>query len=385
MTMISKKLRRGELNLAFISDVHTGHPKIPTASIVNGLYKAFPNNKETSELDIIFIAGDFFDRNLYLSYDGVGEIQIFIRHILRLCEQHNIVLRLLEGTPSHDWKQGCMFTQIHELLETKCDFRWVDNLSIEYIESLDINVLYVPDEWEHDPNDTWKQVQGLLHAQGLTKVDFSVMHGLFEFQLPAHLNISHHLSERYLGITEHYIDIGHHHTQRSHRLPQFDSMVLVNGSFDRLCHGEEGAKGHYRVKINAGGKGKDELLFVENELATKFITVNCLDMTLSDTLDLLATRVDKLPAGSHVRVIARAGSEVSVAKRELEMMWGSINWMINREAREELMTTTDVTIAVKYQAVNISKDSVKRLLDVKFSDMDTSKKEKMYTLLDSVL
>jgi hypothetical protein len=383
--MISKRLKRGELNTAFISDIHTGHPKVPTRNITDGLFAAFPNNKETAALDIIFIAGDFFDRNLHLSFDGVGEIQIFIRYLLRLCEQHNIILRLLEGTPSHDWKQGCMFSQIHELVETKCDFRWIEKLSIEYIESLDINVLYVPDEWEHDPNDTWKQVQGLLHDQGLKTVDFSVMHGLFEFQLPAHLNISHHMSERYLAITDHYIDIGHHHTQRSHTLPEFDSTVLVNGSFDRLCHGEEGAKGHYRVNINVNGSGKDDITFVENEMAMRFVTVNCLDMTLSDTMDKLAKEVGNLPHGSHVRIIARAGSEVAAAKRELEVMWDTIRWMVNREAQEDIMLTTDVKIAVKYQAVNIDKNSIKRLLDVKLGDMDASKKDKIFGLLEGVM
>lgn len=381
--MISKRCKQGELNVAFISDIHLGHPRVSTASIVDGLYKAFPNNKETSELDVIFIAGDFFDRNLYLSFDGVGEIQIFIRHLIRLCEQHNIVLRLLEGTPSHDWKQGCMFTQIHTLLESKCDFRWIENLSIEYIESLDINVLYVPDEWEHDPNETWKQVKGLLHDQGLEKVDFSVMHGLFEFQLPAHLNISHHMSERYLGITEHYVDIGHHHTQRSHRTSSHNSMVLVNGSFDRLCHGEEGAKGHYRVSIHADAP--DDIVFVENELATKFITIDCLDKTLSDTIDTLKERVNKLAPGSHVRIIARAGSEVAAAKRDLEMMWETIKWTINREAAEDIVNDSKIELVTKYQAADITKDSVVRLLEGRLEHIDMPKREKMLGLLGGVL
>lgn len=381
--MISKRLKRGELNAAFISDIHVGHPRVPTVNIVEGLYKAFPNNKETSELDVIFIAGDFFDRNLYLSFNGVGEIQIFIRYLLQLCEKHNIVLRLLEGTPSHDWKQGCMFTQIHELLESRCDFRWVENLSIEYIESLDINVLYVPDEWEHDPNDTWKQVKGLLHDQGLKKVDFSVMHGLFEFQIPQHINISHHLSDRYLGITEYFIDIGHHHTQRSHKLSKYDSMVLVNGSFDRLCHGEEGAKGHYRVKIHADAP--NDIIFVENDLATKFITVNCLDLSLADTLDVLKERLEKLRGGSHVRIIARAGSEVATAKRELEMMWETMKWTINREAAEDMVNDSKMELVTKYQTVDITKESVKRLLEGRLEHIDAPKRQEMLSLLDGVL
>tara|TARA_B100001057_G_scaffold463613_1_gene517875 strand:+ start:94354 stop:95499 length:1146 start_codon:yes stop_codon:yes gene_type:complete len=381
--MISKRCKRGELNVAFISDIHVGHPRVPTVSVVDGLHKAFPDNKETSELDVIFIAGDFFDRNLYLSYDGIGEIQIFIRHLIRLCEKYNIVLRLLEGTPSHDWKQGCMFTQIHELLESKCDFRWIENLCIEYIESLDINVLYVPDEWEHDPNDTWSQVQGLLHDRGLEKVDFSVMHGLFEFQLPEHLNFSHHLSDRYLGITEHYVDIGHHHTQRSYKSKKYNSSVLVNGSFDRLCHGEEGAKGHYRVCIHADKP--DDITFIENELATKFITISCLDMTLSDTMDVLKERVEKLPAHSHVRIIARAGSEVAAAKRDLELMWDHVKWTINREAAEDMVNDSKMELVTKYQTVDITKDSVKRLLEARLDHIDMPKREKMLGLLDGVL
>lgn len=378
--MISKRGKMGELNVACISDIHIGHPKVTSVSILDGLYKAFPNNKETADLDIIFIAGDFFDRNLHLSHEHVGEIQLFISYLIRLCEQHNIVLRNLEGTPSHDWKQGCLFMQIHALLDSKADVRWIENLSIEYIESLDVNVLYVPDEWEHDPNETWKQVKGLLNDHGLDKVDFSIMHGMFEFQIPQHINISHHMSERYLGITNHYISIGHHHTQRSFK------RVLVQGSFDRLCHGEEGAKGHYRIHVNVNGSGKDELTFVENDLATKFVTINCLDLTLSDTLDLLKERIDHLPTGSHIRVIARAGSEVSSAKRELEEMWERFRWTVNREAVEETSATERITITERYQAANIDKETVTRLLKQRyFGDMEDSKREKMFALLDEVL
>ena len=182
------------LEIACLSDIHLGHGLVPTSDIINRLYKALPSNAESDKLDIIFVAGDVFDQLLFLPDAPVLDIQIWIADLFELCHRHNIALRVLEGTPSHDRGQGKQFEMIYLTVgydrdDKFVDFKYVPTLSIEYIELLDINVLYVPDEWDHDPDITWESVKNLLKDQGLEQVDFAVMHGNFEYHLPDHLKI----------------------------------------------------------------------------------------------------------------------------------------------------------------------------------------------------
>jgi DNA repair exonuclease SbcCD nuclease subunit len=150
-----------KLAFAVASDIHLGHPNTLTEDILRNLEKAFPTSKETEELDIIFFSGDVFDRLLNFPDNSVSEIESWINVFLRRCKALDIVVRVLEGTPSHDWKQSNVFEKVNNIGKIDCDVKHVKNLSIEHIERFGINVLYVPDEWEPETDDTWKQVKDL--------------------------------------------------------------------------------------------------------------------------------------------------------------------------------------------------------------------------------
>ena len=81
-------------NLATLGDVHLGHPRTSTKQIVDVILEAFPGNRETADLDMILINGDFFDRNLSLSSDVVTDIHLAVCHLLRICADNNIILRV---------------------------------------------------------------------------------------------------------------------------------------------------------------------------------------------------------------------------------------------------------------------------------------------------
>ena len=97
--------KSSELYIASTSDVHMGHPRVPTAKTFACIKAAFPDNRETAKLDMLIIAGDFYDRLLNLSQDDVQETDIAILYLLKLCKKHDITLVVLRGTPSHDWTQ----------------------------------------------------------------------------------------------------------------------------------------------------------------------------------------------------------------------------------------------------------------------------------------
>lgn len=295
------------INIAVLSDIHLGHPRTNTFHIVANLRKALPDNEETAKLDLILLAGDVFDRLLTLPQEEVDEIQAWINELLALCAKYNILLRVLEGTPSHDWKQSRQFVNLNLGAEIPAQLKYVDTLSIEVIEELGgLTVLYVPDEWNHDASVTWLQVQELLKKHGLDKVDIACMHGAFDYQLPIE-SIKNHNSEWYQSIVNHYIVIGHVHIRTQH------GKILAQGSFDRLSHGEESPKGHYRMTLSPAG---NKHWFVENEGAKLYLTVDCRELTLAALIQHMQS-VEDYPTGSAFRFLIKRDSELHRDVREI--------------------------------------------------------------------
>lgn len=167
MTTTSRKLRIGETG-----DVHLGHHNTLTSHVLKALYKAFPDNAETGDLDMIIIAGDLYDRLvMHSEVVLIDQIRRWFFWFLSMCKRRDIVVRILEGTPSHDWKQSANVISENEIATIGADVKWVDTLSIEYIERFGINILYVPDEWRVETDDVWKDVVQALTEKGLEKVD----------------------------------------------------------------------------------------------------------------------------------------------------------------------------------------------------------------------
>lgn len=301
MKLTTMTSNRSDVTIAFISDIHLAHPRTSTYHIIENLRKAFPDTPETAKLDILFFAGDVFDRLMNLPQDEVDAIQEWIADLLKLCAKHGILVRVLEGTPSHDWRQSKQFVNVNNSLHLKANLRYVDILSIEVIDELGgLSVLYVPDEWNAEAEVTRQQVTELLNIHGMDQVDIACMHGSFDYQLPIE-SVKNHDSEAYMALVKHYIGIGHVHI-RSER----GNKLLAQGSFDRLSHGEESPKGHYRACISPHGNYH---WFVENKDARIYTTLDCREKSTEEVIALLEERED-LPTESRFRLLITRGSVV---------------------------------------------------------------------------
>lgn len=258
-------MTKRRLNQAAISDIHLFHDRVPTLDICNRLRKLFPANESTAELDIIWIPGDVFHRLQMASSDDVATAKLWICDFLRTCKACDVRVRVMEGTPLHDRNQSKMFETLNISAKIFADVRYIPELSIEHIEDWDLHVLYVPDQHRPDPEDTWKDVQALLASHGLKQVDYALMHGCFEYQLPKIMAHSCHKAKRYLSIVKRWIFNGHHHTHT-----RFD-RIIVQGSTDRLKAGEEEAKGYVRVYEDLTLPPEEATIrFCENVDATPF-------------------------------------------------------------------------------------------------------------------
>lgn len=218
----------------------------------------------TEDVDILFLAGDVWDQLGQVPSDEVSKVLFWIVCLLSLCKRMGIIVRVLEGTPGHDMKQSRLFLTVNDMLENPVDLKHVTTLSIERIESLGLDVLYVPDRWADHSDDTYQQVTALLNKHGLDKVDIACMHGAFEYQIPK----SHetHVEQRYLDIVRHYIFIGHVHIFSTY------DRIISHGSFDRTGHGYETPKGFIKAKVFYDGTHTFE--FIVNKGAKLYLTLD---------------------------------------------------------------------------------------------------------------
>lgn len=290
---------------AFVSDIHLAHPRTDTHHILERLRETFPDNEETAKLSAIFLNGDVFDRLMTLPQEEVDAIHDWVADFLSICVKYDILIRVLEGTPSHDWRQSKIFVNVNKSFKTPADLKYVDTLSIEVIEKLgDLSVLYVPDEWNDDASATYKQVRELLSLHGMDKVDLACMHGSFDYQLPIE-SIKNHDLNNYFRVVNHFISIGHVHIRSERKGPK-GVVCLAQGSLDRLSHGEESAKGHYRACIHPDGNYH---WFVENTRARLYRTIDCRELDVEETIGELAT-LEGEPDKSNFRLVLRRGSVV---------------------------------------------------------------------------
>jgi DNA repair exonuclease SbcCD nuclease subunit len=341
------------LKICLFSDVHLGHRRTPTDSIISNLKKEIPDAAESSDIDIIMITGDLFDRFLSLPNDEVFEIHSWCSHLLRMCKKRDIVLRVLEGTPSHDWKQSRLIESINNGGNIGADVKFVPTLSIEWNERFGINLLYIPDEWSHDNDDTWKQVKLLLKEHHLTEVDFVLMHGQFAYQLPPHVAAPVHDPDRYSKITKHYVFCGHVHK------PSRYKNVIVPGSFDRLTHGEEEDKGSWIITVNP--EGDDQVVFKANEGSTKFVSVDCTGRGIEDALMHVDLAVASLPIESHVRLRASTSDPIAASIDVLRRKYPSYHWSSKIENTAKMKEVIQ-DMRAKYQTQPITPTTIDALL-----------------------
>src|SRR5690606_8366029 len=110
---------------ASLSDIHLCHKRTPTRHIVRNLRSAFPNDRETKELDLIFIVGDVFDTEVPAHLDDWFETKLWVNGLLRMAKANDITVVVLEGTPSHDWKQSRLFVAENDDSNIGADLHYV--------------------------------------------------------------------------------------------------------------------------------------------------------------------------------------------------------------------------------------------------------------------
>lgn len=349
-------MKKAQFKYLTLSDIHLGHNKNKTINIVDNLRYYFKvNHKLFKTLDAIFLAGDIYDTLLANNSIEFILVQEWLTELVLYCKAHNIKLRILEGTPSHDWKQSKVINTVISKLNIEIDFKYVDTLYIEHMLDYDISILYVPDEYKHSASETYQDVLKLLKENNLTQVDIAIMHGQFNYQLPMIKLESSHDENLYLDIVKYYISIGHIHTASV-----FD-RILAQGSFDRLAQNEEEDKGGMFISINK--HGDNFYNFIVNTRAKIFKTFKLLDLTLEEIISTLDKEILKLPLESYIRCIVSKVENINKNSKSLKERYLGYHLKIETE-KDKIITVGDDIVHndIAIESYNITPDNVSELL-----------------------
>ena len=367
MTLKSTPSKR--LRLAVVSDIHLGQPNVPAKHIVDNL-SYYLDDDLLSSLDMLVLAGDIFDRLLVLNDSQIFDIDWWIINLLKTCKKHDVALFVLDGTKSHDRDQLKRFVHFNEeLTNIGAELYYVKELSIRYVEKFDMNFLFVPDEWHHDPNETLKQVYELLELKNLTQVDYAFMHGNFHYQLPEIVKSPKHDERAYLKIVKHLIFIGHIHTRS-----QFE-RIYAQGSFDRLRHGEEEAKGFYVSTLY--DNDTYEVNFIENTRAMRFVTVNCSGLSVDETINKARLVAEKLPNGSFIRLTIERNNPISKHMHLLITEFPLLKWSTKELKEEKESSVMELQRDLDYQPVYITPDNVEELIKERLEPKGLTEPERL--------
>jgi predicted phosphodiesterase len=344
-------MKKDIIRYIVLSDIHLGNKRNTSKEIIRNLIDFF-TLKDVKNLDVVFLAGDIFDTLLTIPSEDNTEILLWVDFILSYCSKNKIKLRVLEGTPSHDWKQSKVFETVKNINRSTLDFKYIDTLLIENMEDLGINILYVPDEWNSSTDKTFSQVQELMRIQKLDQVDIAIMHGQFGYQLPVHLTkIPKHNEANYLNIVKHFISIGHVHNF------SFYERIIAQGSFDRLSHNEEQPKGAVICEIR--NDNTRDFFFIENTGAKIFKTFEFKSGTFETSLAKLVKQTDKLPIGSYVRIKGKKDHPLIMAFEDLKKIL--INFNLTKlvvDEEEDTNLYADEISDITYAPIAINKDNI---------------------------
>lgn len=343
--------RPGELHILVFGDVHLGNSRNSANEMIVGLMSFFKDPDFVSNLDAIFIEGDLFDTGLSYNYDRLPVIQTWMCWLLTKCVKHNIILRVLEGTPSHDNKQSKNFLTLIETMgiKDKIDFLYADNMIIEEHPIIG-SILYVPDEWSTSCEFTYESAKKLILSYGKEQVDFILMHGAFDHQLPMP---PVHNGALWQELVQYAILVGHVHTH------SISGKIIAAGSTDRCEHGNEEPKGALHIVVSERGL---DINFIENIHAKKFVTVDCRGLSVEETLNKLK-EYSTFPPNSYIRLYVRKTDNASNAIQFLSADYPDFYWDRKLERDDaEIVNVGNALPEVQMQPVSITKENITEIL-----------------------
>lgn len=106
---------------------------------------------EKNDVQILNINGDYFDRKLSMTEPAANYAILFFDDLVRICKKKGIIMRVLQGTRSHDLNQISIF------------YHYSSDLNIKFFEEIaeeelfGAKFLYIPEEYPENSEEYYKE------------------------------------------------------------------------------------------------------------------------------------------------------------------------------------------------------------------------------------
>lgn len=323
------------VRMLMVSDLHFGKPSINQEEMTTAFQNTlFPLLSDT---DILFINGDFYDTLVIFDNHGFDPIYDTILKLFALCDQHKVILRILQGTHTHDRNQCKRFEVFYRNSGYSFDFKFVDGITLEeiYVVNRDLRFLYLQDDLPFKSSSLiLDAVKDKMIDVGWDHVDYGCMHGFFDFtcgNMP-HENTVVYKEDQFPFVRK-MIDVGHVH----HHLVQ--GKVISNGSFDRLEYAQEEPKGLVRVLDYPDHYTAQ---FIENKEAAVYNSLVILKTDTTETIvDKIKTHLAKIVTNRRIslRFIIESAEHRDAIKTFMKDGYPEVSIKFKKagEAEEKLM------------------------------------------------
>jgi len=349
------------LNYLVVSDIHLGHPKVPSEKILehfDNFLKTY--HKHLKVLDVIFVLGDITDKPLMNGSHDHNMVTLWFIRLISFAKKNGIEVVMIRGTISHDGKGLESFSKIIEDI-SEAKYTYVDTIKVLTIKKH--NVLIIPDNTHKHGEDVEKYVKTNFLDKGIN-IDISMVHRAFNFQLPFPMEESLNM-DFWLKLTKYYIHVGHIHTPMTYK------RIIGQGSFDRLTHGQEEIKGAVMTYIGHTPRW----IFLENKLATTFRRLRFEKVDIP----LMVKRVKELRLGSFIEIQLPSDELRIFNKRVLHNYTHGYN--ITFASSDDSVTSNKVLVYKSIEEYDLSPENVRKML---LKRMDEEKVDEAKDVLTSV-
>ena len=258
------------MKIVVLSDLHNGHKRLPGEHLYQNLVKyAYP---QIEECDLLIFSGDIFHSLLDFNNVAAKYVIQFFNDIFYMSQKYKFGIRILRGTYSHDRNQVEYIKQSANkyLGEETINLKTYSDVSIdeESKGKENIKILYLPDDLPYkSQEEVLDTARKLLASRKWKDVDLIIGHGYCQHVLPlgAHGPSIVYTLDQLSSLCKHLAVFGHVHTPSVKKSK--DLMVVYVGSFERMNHGEEEAKGFITIDTATWST-----TFCTNKNTLKFLT-----------------------------------------------------------------------------------------------------------------
>jgi len=371
-----------ELKVVIITDLHFDVPSVPVEVLIKHLNKWLHENREIiKEADLFIINGDVFHRAVTLMNSNIIDIVNWMVDLLTICKRYNLIVRILDGTCSHDYHQSKIFNPLFKALELP-NAKFISDITVENISGFDIG--WIPDN-KGTANSVKRQLINAMSMKNVTMLDLLNIHSAFAFNLPPQALSKNTLDEEsFTELVTGVILNGHIHTPMKYK----DKIITI-GSFGTYNHGEEVDKGGLLLTLfKKDNETTYTSKFLKNQNVTVFKTIN-LSSKRYDTIPKAVTRINNVIAPLlrdreyiNVRLILQPNHPLLLTKSTAVLPDGLINWKFERvKDKNKDIRVDDLNGEIEEEHMTITRSNIIEVLN----DFSNSREvENPHIILDTI-